>query len=189
VDENSVTKWDFGNYCKYLTTQGVKYSDIFDSIKDIVIKTLITIQPHVSHAMQRYSKIQEKCYDVYGFDVILDSQLKAYLLEVNICPSLSSSSRLDKRIKTILLSDIFHMIGIKVFDKTYPKVTKKEQNPNDVIMEFEEQKSRRGNFSLIFPTKEAIPKYCKYFEAQSASDKLIWEYLMNNPNETEPMCK
>jgi len=113
-----VTKWDFNNYYEYLSNNGIKYSDIFESIKDIAIKTLITIHPHVINAMLKYAKSQDKCYDLYGFDILVDSNLKAYLLEVNICPSLASSSHLDKRIKTILLSDLFHMVGLKLFDKS-----------------------------------------------------------------------
>ena len=34
------------------------------------------------------------------------------LLEVNVLPSLSSSSELDKRIKTSLMSDTFNLIGV-----------------------------------------------------------------------------
>jgi hypothetical protein len=49
---------------------------------------------------------------VYGFDVILDEQLQPMLLEVNVLPSLSSSSELDKRIKTAVMSDTFNLIGV-----------------------------------------------------------------------------
>lgn len=34
------------------------------------------------------------------------------LLEVNVLPSLSSSSELDKRIKTAVMSDTFNLIGV-----------------------------------------------------------------------------
>ena len=57
------------------------------------------------------------CFELYGFDVLLDANLKAWLLEVNVCPSLSSSSPLDKRIKTMLLIDTLHLIGVQPFDR------------------------------------------------------------------------
>lgn len=57
------------------------------------------------------------CFELYGFDVILDSDLRPWLLEVNVLPSLSSSSNLDKRIKTSLLSDIFNTIGVIPYNK------------------------------------------------------------------------
>lgn len=57
------------------------------------------------------------CFELYGFDILLDANLKPWLLEVNVCPSLSSSSPLDKRIKTMLLIDTLHLIGVQPFDR------------------------------------------------------------------------
>jgi len=55
--------------------------------------------------------------EMYGFDIILDENLKPWLLEVNVCPSLSSTSPLDKKIKTSLICDIMNLIGLRAFDK------------------------------------------------------------------------
>ena len=46
------------------------------------------------------------------------------LLEVDVCPSLSSSSPMDKRIKTTMLSDAFNLIGVQPYDR---KKLEKEQ--------------------------------------------------------------
>ena len=51
-------------------------------------------------------------FEIFGFDVILDANLKPVLLEVNTLPSLSSSSELDKRIKTSLMCDAFNLTGV-----------------------------------------------------------------------------
>eukprot|EP00392_Amoebophrya_sp_AT5.2_P011301 g11376.t1 len=56
------------------------------------------------------------CFEIYGFDVLLDANLKPWLLEVNVSPSLSSSSPLDRRIKTMLLADSLTLVGWKPFD-------------------------------------------------------------------------
>lgn len=48
---------------------------------------------------------------MFGFDVLLDKHLKAWILEVNVSPSLSSSSPMDKEIKNALMTDVFHTIG------------------------------------------------------------------------------
>jgi tubulin polyglutamylase TTLL4 len=50
------------------------------------------------------------------------------LLEVNVSPSLSSSSPFDKRIKTCVLTDIFNIIGLRLVDKKY--LTKKYEFDN-----------------------------------------------------------
>lgn len=49
--------------------------------------------------------------------MLLDKNLKPWLLEVNIFPSLRCSSPLDKITKTKLLCDTLTLIGIKGYDK------------------------------------------------------------------------
>ena len=56
-------------------------------------------------------------FEVYGFDVLVDANLRPWLLEVNVSPSLSSSSPLDKQIKTTLLSDTLYLIGFRLLDR------------------------------------------------------------------------
>lgn len=62
------------------------------------------------------------CFEIYGFDILLDNKLRPHLLEINISPSLSSSSPLDKKIKTSLITDTLNLIGVVPYDrKTYDK--------------------------------------------------------------------
>merc|ERR1712048_882101 len=53
-----------------------------------------------------------RCFEIYGFDVLLDDCLKPWLLEVNIHPSLSATSPLDRRIKRHLVEDTLTLAGI-----------------------------------------------------------------------------
>lgn len=74
--------------------------------------------------MGRFTKHKNVCFELYGFDILLDSKLKPWLLEVNISPSLSSSSPLDKRIKSVLIADTLNLVGTFPYDrKQYEKDT------------------------------------------------------------------
>ena len=55
---------------------------------------------------------------------------------MNVACSLSSSSPLDKRIKTCMMTDLFHMIGIVPFDR------KRQQAPPSLL-------SRRATRELM----------------------------------------
>merc|ERR1712037_740395 len=46
----------------------------------------------------------------------MGTDLKPWLLEVNVFPSFSSSSPLDKRIKTTLIADVLTMVGFFPFN-------------------------------------------------------------------------
>ena len=95
---------------------GIDFDDIFEKIKELCLKTLICVEPHI--VSQSWStKFRNQCFEVYGFDVIIDESLRPWLLEVNVAPSLSSSSPFDKTVKSMLLSDTFHLIGFNIFDR------------------------------------------------------------------------
>lgn len=44
--------------------------------------------------------------------MLVDEELKPWLLEVNLSPSLSTDSPLDLKIKSTIICDLFNMIGI-----------------------------------------------------------------------------
>jgi tubulin polyglutamylase TTLL4 len=91
-------------------------------IKDVIIKTCIAHEPQITGTYSRCTRNRNVCFEIYGFDVLLDSKLRPHLLEINISPSLSSSSPLDKKIKTTLICDTMNLIGIMPYDrKTYEK--------------------------------------------------------------------
>ncbi|ROL47978.1 Tubulin polyglutamylase TTLL5 [Anabarilius grahami] len=48
---------------------------------------------------------------LYGFDVLIDSNLKPWLLEVNLSPSLACDAPLDLKIKASMISDMFSLVG------------------------------------------------------------------------------
>lgn len=59
---------------------------------------------------------RNNCFQLFGFDILIDSNLKPWLLEVNLAPSLNGDSPLDLKIKGGLLSDIFTLIGVVPLD-------------------------------------------------------------------------
>uniref|UniRef100_A0A182T027 Tubulin polyglutamylase TTLL4 n=1 Tax=Anopheles maculatus TaxID=74869 RepID=A0A182T027_9DIPT len=54
------------------------------------------------------------CYELFGIDVLLDSELVPWLLEVNISPSLHSASSLDLCVKGPLVKALFNTVMYQV---------------------------------------------------------------------------
>lgn len=96
---------------------GVDTDTLFAQIKDVIVKTCIAVETHIYNLMTKSTRNKNLCFELYGFDVLIDEELKPWLLEVNVQPSLSSSSPLDKLIKTTLLSDVFNIIGIVPYNR------------------------------------------------------------------------
>ncbi len=83
---------------------------------DVIIKELISIEPPIMEGFDKGGKNSDVCFELYGFDIMLDSELKPWLLEVNISPSFSSSSPFDKTVKTKLACDFLTLVGINLIN-------------------------------------------------------------------------
>ena len=57
------------------------------------------------------------CFHILGFDVLIDSHLKPYLIEVNHTPSFETSSSLDYEIKKYLIKDTLKLMRINSENK------------------------------------------------------------------------
>lgn len=106
---------------------GIDYNEVFSNIKDLLIKSVFSAEQPILQCMGG-NKNKNACFEVYGFDVLIDAKLRPWLLEVNVSPSLSSSSPLDKHIKTTLLSDILYLVGFRLIDRKQQELEKNKQN-------------------------------------------------------------
>ena len=52
------------------------------------------------------------CFQILGFDIMLDRDCKPYLLEVNHSPSFSTDSPLDEKVKGDLIRDTVRLLGL-----------------------------------------------------------------------------
>ena len=113
-EDDGVTgnKWSFTGLRKKYKEMGVDPKPVFDGINDIIIKTIISCENPIQATGLRPFEYRNNYFEIYGFDILIDSKLKPWLIEVNICPSLSSSSPLDRRIKTSLLCDTVNLLGL-----------------------------------------------------------------------------
>jgi tubulin polyglutamylase TTLL9 len=53
------------------------------------------------------------CFELYGFDVLLDDNLKPWLIEINASPSMTSNTPSDYEIKLSLLEDCFTILDME----------------------------------------------------------------------------
>ncbi|TMW55988.1 hypothetical protein Poli38472_008636 [Pythium oligandrum] len=115
-DSFSSSKWSLQTFFKYVREQGkgAQLESFLESVEDLIVKTFIAVESKI--LMMTTGANPNGC-ELYGFDILIEGEeMKPWLLEVNVFPSLSSSSPMDKRIKTILVSDVFQTIGVPFQD-------------------------------------------------------------------------
>jgi hypothetical protein len=97
---------------------------LWSRIYDLIIKTLLCSENYIQANMKKNGCHRTNCYELFGFDVLIDSDLKPWLLEVNISPSMATDAPLDLMIKSTLCVDTFNLVGIKRFDRKKESMNK-----------------------------------------------------------------
>ncbi|KFP49231.1 Tubulin polyglutamylase TTLL13, partial [Cathartes aura] len=104
----------------WMTENSYNTTKLWEDIEDIIIKTLISAHPVVKHNYQSCFPNHTTgcaCFEILGFDILLDRKLKPWLLEVNHSPSFTTDSRLDREVKDALLCDTINLINVHACNK------------------------------------------------------------------------
>uniref|UniRef100_H3DDX9 Tubulin tyrosine ligase like 4 n=1 Tax=Tetraodon nigroviridis TaxID=99883 RepID=H3DDX9_TETNG len=104
-------KWALKALWEYFGSRGVNTTLIWEKIKDIAIKTIIASEPYVLSLLKMNVRSPYSCHELFGFDIMLDENLKPWILEVNISPSLHSNTALDVSIKGQMVKDLLNLAG------------------------------------------------------------------------------
>jgi tubulin polyglutamylase TTLL5 len=150
---------------------------------------------------------RDNCFEVLGFDILLDETLRPWLLEINLSPSLNTDSGLDLKIKGSMLSDLFTMMGVVAIDQRYStdktyllndnKLFTHKTSQNEwaklerlVIKETEDENKRSGGWRRIFPN-ETAGKYKILFDSDRPLNRLLREEelkkIKNKPINNHPL--
>eukprot|EP00747_Dinoflagellata_sp_TGD_P120924 gnl/TRDRNA2_/TRDRNA2_173350_c1_seq5.p1 gnl/TRDRNA2_/TRDRNA2_173350_c1~~gnl/TRDRNA2_/TRDRNA2_173350_c1_seq5.p1 ORF type:complete len:625 (+),score=105.31 gnl/TRDRNA2_/TRDRNA2_173350_c1_seq5:170-1876(+) len=175
----------------YLEQKGLDYDELFEGIKDVCIKTLIGVEPSIREAWNSAfpdaAEVMQSgylgdpafstCFEMYGFDIIVDDNLKPWLLEVNICPSLSSGSPLDKRIKTQLVADTLTLLGIQPPPALWGSSVTQPSAGVGCIRGAPVQREPLSEKELAKRTKKLSE--CSAADAVALFDDLAWDAVLN----------
>ncbi|CAN0211353.1 unnamed protein product, partial [Discosporangium mesarthrocarpum] len=69
------------------------------------LRSLLSVQQTIIHDKQ--------CFELYGYDVLVDSDLNPWLLEVNASPSLSAENPSDLALKSKLISHVLDVVDME----------------------------------------------------------------------------
>ncbi|NXP60016.1 TTLL5 polyglutamylase, partial [Chloropsis cyanopogon] len=109
--EDYGNKWSMSAMLRYLKQEGRDTAALMANVEDLIIKTLVSAELSIASACKSFLSHRGSCFELYGFDVLIDDTLKPWLLEVNLSPSLACDSPLDLKIKASMLSDMFTLVG------------------------------------------------------------------------------
>ncbi|KAF5915929.1 hypothetical protein HPG69_003002 [Diceros bicornis minor] len=189
-DAHSGSKRKLSTFNMYMESHGYNVEGMWRDIEDVIIKTIISAHPTIKHNYQTCfpnHTLNSACFEILGFDILLDCKLKPWLLEVNHSPSFSTDSRLDKEVKDSLLYDTLVLINLGSCDKK--KVLERERQRGRFLQQCRSRETRIeevkgfqamrlkktekyekqncGGFRLIYPSPNS-EKYEKFFQDNSS---------------------
>lgn len=112
------------------------------------------------------------CFEILGFDVILDSHLRPWLLEINHTPSFTTDTPLDSLIKKNCIRDALVLMNLNNKSRNEIMSLRKEQlqkrvltgkkqklTPEEKLLEIKKGQQRRdefeaknlGNYEKVYP--------------------------------------
>ncbi|XP_060037279.1 tubulin polyglutamylase TTLL5 isoform X3 [Erinaceus europaeus] len=135
--EDYGNKWSMSAMLRYLKQEGRDTTVLMAHVEDLIIKTIISAELAIATACKTFVPYRSSCFELYGFDVLIDSTLKPWLLEVNLSPSLACDAPLDLKIKASMISDMFTVVGFVCQDPAqrassrpiYPTFESSRRNP------------------------------------------------------------
>lgn len=116
---------------------------MWSKIYDVIIKSLLSVDSTIYQNLKKLPN-RSNCFELLGYDILIDTELKPWLMEVNLSPSLATDSPLDVKIKSNLMVDTFNLVGIKKFDRRRDNLTKMKNRVKN-IMRAKSYQSRQQN--------------------------------------------
>ncbi|XP_065919431.1 tubulin polyglutamylase TTLL5-like isoform X2 [Dysidea avara] len=194
--EDYGNKWSMSAMLRYLEEEGKDVATLVSRVEDVIIKTIISGELPIAGACKAFMSQRTNCFEIYGFDILIDKNLYPWLLEVNLSPSLACDAPLDFRIKSNLVADLFSLVGIVVQDPYSGEVKRRQKDSvaeckqrvkpflsssTDVsklnytaesmhaVRETKEEFARRGKFVRIFPRVDTWDLYGGYLEHKAVN--------------------
>ncbi|XP_049837747.1 tubulin polyglutamylase ttll6-like [Schistocerca gregaria] len=195
VDDEAGSKRKISSLNKWLEKKEYNVEELWQNIDEVIIKTIIAAHPvlkHSYHACFPGHDYTYACFELLGFDILLDYRMKPYILEVNHSPSFHTDAQIDRDIKENLLMDTFNILNLcqmdkrKVMEEDRKRVRERllqgilhkdqsndHHNGPSIANKIAKQQAaweekHTGNFRRIYPSNDS-EKYEQFFNQTQSS--------------------
>eukprot|EP00457_Paulinella_chromatophora_P003093 gb/GEZN01003098.1/.p1 GENE.gb/GEZN01003098.1/~~gb/GEZN01003098.1/.p1 ORF type:complete len:725 (+),score=65.58 gb/GEZN01003098.1/:25-2175(+) len=117
--------WHLPKLMAYLQAQGGQVNTMWNGIHDLVNLTLLSISSEIPENPQSF--------ELFGFDVMLDADLRPWLLEVNAHPRLAWSGACDAHVKLPMLHDLIQLLGFEMEGEQSETVKEEQMSDPECI--------------------------------------------------------
>jgi len=172
---------DFERYRVWLREQGHDDEALFAKIEDMVALTCLAALEPMRERSRVIGADTRGCYELMGIDCLIDADIKPWILECNLSPSLEvcagpeSGGDIEERIKGSIVADMVEMLGLNRPAHEEPSGSMVEQ----LVRETQTELANSGGFRNLIPGSDpsaylpfmALPRLSDWVVAQALSDR------------------
>ncbi len=161
----------FETYRKKLTAEGRDPETLFQGIRDIAALTAIAARANMRARTIASGAFVPGCYELIGLDCMVDGDLKPWLLECNLSPSLEvcaapeSGGDYETAAKRALVTDLVSLLNLND-----PEAKVLDIDDEKAMLAFaREEAGRAGRFEKIYPAGD-VDVFLPYFPIPRLAD-------------------
>ena len=134
IEGNMMFVEDFQEYLYNQHNRDIYDEIIEEKLRTVVINTLESVQDTFEY--------KRGCFELYGFDIMIDEEFNAWLIEVNSSPAMDYSTYVTEKLVKQCLEDTVKVI----VDYEVPKTQKKKREVDT------------GEYELIYKANRVVEK-------------------------------
>ncbi|XP_063230632.1 tubulin polyglutamylase ttll6-like [Bacillus rossius redtenbacheri] len=147
VDDEAGSKRKISSINKWLESRGYDVPELWSRIDEVIVKTVIAAQPMLKHSYNTSFSTHDdaiSCFELLGFDIMLDHKLKPYILEVNHSPSYHTETPIDLDVKEGLITDTLRMLNLQKTNK-HKVLEEERRRTQERLLQGSSHKESRGS--------------------------------------------
>ncbi len=161
-----------GAYRQWLRDTGYDDEALFAKIRDLVTLTVIAVRERMRQRINVQKAPANGCYELLGVDCLVDADLKPWILECNLSPSLEvcagpeDGGDTETIIKRTMVADMVSLLGLNAPIADYTGLDRAER----MARQIKDEMARAGGFRCLFPAKDTVEDYLTFFPVPRYAD-------------------
>ena len=179
---------DLERYRQWLRDQGHDDEHLFEQIHDLIVLTVISAVDAMHRRTAECGADPQGCYELLGLDCMVGSDLKPWILECNLSPSLGicakpeSGGIVEEAVKGGLVRDMISLVRIGADCASEPDTHAEpsEDAARHLAEEAEAELARAGDYRRLFPDADPA-RYLPFFSLPRLADIQLADSLAGHP--------